>query len=271
MMLLSAWSLLALALAGNVAEAPSSKDAGLLVALVRGVRAADYRGEREELSRLAGALEAVKDPRLAPYRLYWEGFAKWRRALNGFNETPTPPDLEADLDAGIAAFRAALVEKPDWVEARIGIIGCAGPLFFLARNDPPRIEALREEFLPIAREMREKDAENGRALWLTGQTLLGAPPPTGSQPAKAADTFHRGIEQALAEARQLEPGEPEWIPHWGGAENLMNLAYLYSHSPLNNRDLALAYAEGALVAAPEWHYVREVLLPQIRALPQSGR
>jgi len=31
--------------------------------------------------------------------------------------------------------------------------------------------------------------------------------------------------------------------------------------------LALAYAEGALTAVPEWHYVRDVLLPQIEALP----
>jgi hypothetical protein len=31
--------------------------------------------------------------------------------------------------------------------------------------------------------------------------------------------------------------------------------------------LALAYAEGALTAVPEWHYVRDILLPQIEALP----
>jgi hypothetical protein len=51
----------------------------------------------------------------------------------------------------------------------------------------------------------------------------------------------------------------------------MNLAYLYSHSALQNRALALAYAEGALVAAPDWHYVRDILMPQIRALGEPGR
>jgi hypothetical protein len=56
-------------------------------------------------------------------------------------------------------------------------------------------------------------------------------------------------------------------PRRGGAENLINVAYLYSHSALANRALALTYAEGA-VAAPEWHYVRDVLWPQILELPR---
>jgi len=47
----------------------------------------------------------------------------------------------------------------------------------------------------------------------------------------------------------------------------VNLAYLYPHSGLANRDLALAYAEGALVAAPEWHYVRDILWLTILELP----
>ena len=62
-----------------------------------------------------------------------------------------PRDLEADLKAGIASFRAALAEKPDWIEARIGIVGCAGPLLFLAGDDAPRREAVLKEYLPVAR------------------------------------------------------------------------------------------------------------------------
>jgi hypothetical protein len=103
-----------------------------------------------------------------------------------------------------------------------------------------------------------------------GQTQFGARRPTGGDPAKAAATFHRGIEAALAEARRTAD-EPVSIPLWGGAANLMNLAYLCSHSLLANRDLALASAEGALVAAPEWHHVRDILWPQILELPQLRR
>jgi hypothetical protein len=63
---------------------------------------------------------------------------------------------------------------------------------------------------------------------------------------------------------------PPWVPAWGGPENLMNLAYLHTHSSLVNRPLALAYAQGALVAVPYWSYLKDILLPQIEALP-AGR
>jgi len=238
--------------------------------VVREIQSADYRGARADLARLAGVLEQEQDPKLAAYRHYWRGFALWRRALNGFNETPTPPDLEADLLAAIASFRAAIAAQPDWIEPRIGIVGCAGPLLFLAKDDGTRRDALLQEYTPLAREMGEKGADNPRALWLAGQTQLGAPPPYGGDPAKAAATFHRGIEAALAEAQKVPASEPVWIPRWGGAENLMNLAYLYTHSTTKNRDLALAYVEGALVAAPEWHYVRDILRPKTLELPQAA-
>jgi hypothetical protein len=260
------WAFSAIVLMGSGASAAAG---ATLPDLVREVRSADYRGARAELQRLAGALDAIKDPKLAAYRYYWRGFAEWRRALNGFNESPFPSDLEDDLKAGLASFRAALAEKPDWIEARIGMVGCASGLLFLAKGDAERTQAILSDYTPVAREMRDKGGDNPRALWLTGGAQLGAPPPYGGDAFKAAATFRRGIEAALAEARQLEDGEPVWIPRWGGAENLMNLAYLYTHTPLANRDLALAYAEGALVAAPEWHYVRDILWPQIQALAPS--
>ena len=50
----------------------------------------------------------------------------------------------------------------------------------------------------------------------------------------------------------------------------MNLAYMYSHG--RRRTAALSPTRrGPLVAVPEWHYVRDVLMPQIEALPGGGR
>ena len=47
----------------------------------------------------------------------------------------------------------------------------------------------------------------------------------------------------------------------------MNLAYIYSRANPPDRAVALAYAEGAATAVPEWHFVRDILIPQIEALP----
>jgi hypothetical protein len=264
----TALTLVALSLAARGAQLTHSKDATHLATLVDAIRAADYRGERAVLDRLATSLDTVREPELLAYRHYWRGFAKWRRALNGFNETPTPPDLETDLTSAVSSFEAALAAKPGWIEAQVGVMGCGGPLLFLAGDDTARRDAILKAYVPVARTVKETAGENPRALWLLGQTELGAPPPYGGDAAKAAATFHRGLVAALAETRSMPADEPAWVPRWGAAENLMNLAYLYSHSPLANRALARAYAEGTLVAVPDWHYVRDVLRPQIEALPE---
>jgi hypothetical protein len=83
-----------LALSLAVLAGPEAVAAGApalaLPEVVRAIQSADYRGARGDLQRLAALLGDAKDPELAAYRHYWRGFALWRRALNGFNETPTP-------------------------------------------------------------------------------------------------------------------------------------------------------------------------------------
>jgi hypothetical protein len=152
-------------------------DASKLAELVRGIRGADYRAEREELRRLAARLDEVKDPRLAAYREYWRGFARWRRALNAFNETPNPGDILEDLEGAIGSFRAALVRQPEWIEAKVGIAGCSASLFCLVGQDAKRRDALLTKYLPVWKDMSEKGQQNPRVLWLVGGSQVSAPPP----------------------------------------------------------------------------------------------
>jgi hypothetical protein len=87
------------------AEAPAPPCGGeRMAAIVKEVMLADYRGDRAALDRLDVVLGELEGQTLGEYREYWRGFARWRRALNGFNETPTPADLSADLEEAIAHF-----------------------------------------------------------------------------------------------------------------------------------------------------------------------
>jgi hypothetical protein len=66
--------------------------------IVAKIQRADYEGDRAALNGLYdGLVPFVDEPELASRVRYWRGFAKWRRAINGFGETPTPKDLSPDL------------------------------------------------------------------------------------------------------------------------------------------------------------------------------
>jgi hypothetical protein len=262
------WTLMALAFVDPKIKATA--DELKLVELVRGIRSADYRGQRDELKRLDAGLDQVKSTKLGAYREYWRGFARWRRAINGFNETPLPHDVKADLEGGIASFRAALVQEPDWIEAKLGVAGCAASLFYLAAGDKPKLDALLAEYLPVWQELRDKGQSNPRVLWLIGGSQLSAPPPVGGDPVKAAATYRRGLEAARAEALRPEK-PPEWVPTWGAPEHLMSLAYVYSTGALADRDVAQGYVDGTLAMVPDWHYVKDVLAPKVQALPPRAR
>jgi hypothetical protein len=157
--------------AARPAPAPSA-GAQRLESLARQVMAADYGGDRAELRRLVTALHEVQEPELQAYRGYWEGFAHWRRAINGFNEKPFPPDLKDDLQSAIASFRSAAGDRPDWIEPKIAMAGASAGLLFLTADDPVRHEQVLREFVPsIARwrrrgpRTRARSGSSGAASW----------------------------------------------------------------------------------------------------------
>jgi hypothetical protein len=237
-----------------------------LTELVAQVRSADYRGDRAALAKLDDELGRLDAGKLNDYRDYWRGFALWRRALNGFNEKPAPDDLEADVEKALARFKSALAIHPDWIEARLAMVGLWGNQIYLVGKDDEKKKAILAEAGPTFKFIMANAGDNPRALWIRGGMEAWAPPPTGGDLAKAGATLRYGVECARREAL-AHPNPPGWVPTWGGPENLMNLAYVYSRAQPPDRAVALAYAEGAATAVPEWHFVSDILIPQIQALP----
>ena len=118
---------------------PADKDsAGLardsVIRIVQQVQRADYEGDRASLNALyEQLLPFVDEPEIASRVRYWRGFAKWRRGVSGFNETPTPPDLADDLTAGESEFYAAIQRDPGFVDAKVGAASCVGTRLFLEK------------------------------------------------------------------------------------------------------------------------------------------
>ena len=78
---------------------------------------------------------------------------------------------------------------------------------------------------------------------------------------KAIETYERGLELARKQKGSVtDPLEPTW----GEPEMLMNLAWSSQNRATPDSDAAEKNARAALAIVPSWHYVRDILLPQIR-------
>lgn len=223
----------------------------------------DYRGDRAQLLARAEGLAKIRGERHAKYREYWIAFAYWRRGLNGMNETPKPADVGEDFVRCEAHARAALALDAGFEDARGALMGCLmGQFWAGAVPEDRRAEWIRQG-TEVMQPLMKNASSNPRSLWLVG--MQQAYRPAGGDTNTAIATWKRGLAGAREEALAAASRDP-WVPSWGAPEILMNLANFHTYTK-PDRSLARAYAEGALAMAPEWHYVRDILMPAIEKLP----
>jgi hypothetical protein len=234
-----------------------------IIHIVTQIQRADYEGDRPALKRLHDDLSPIpKDNKLASQVLYWRGFALWRRAINGFNENPTPKDLEDDLTRAVADFKDAIARDPASVEPKIGAGSALGYLMYLHKNDPIRIQGLLQQSSPLLKEAMTTAPDNPRLLWVLGPIRWSSPPDRGGGQDKAFDGYNKGLEAIRSQKRDVsDPLEPSW----GEPELLMSLAWSNLNRTKPDLNAAEQDAQAALKMVPYWHYVRDILMPQIRA------
>jgi len=232
-----------------------------VIKIVRQIQRADYEGDRASLKRLREALAPVEqDRKLASRVRYWRGFALWRRAMNGFNESVDPKELEEDLNQAVGEFDEALRMDPGFVDAKVGAISCLSNLIFLNQSNAARVQELVAQAVPLRKEAEAAEPENPRLLWVLGPICWYAPPERGCSQDKAIEMDKKGLEVARKQkAVTSDPLEPSW----GEPELLAALAWANLHRAVPDPNAAEQYARSALEIVPYWHYVRDILIPQI--------
>ncbi len=238
--------------------------------LAAAIRRADYAGDRDALRRLYEAMDIdITDPGLASRVHYWRGFALWRKALNGFNESEHPQVLEADLRQAAAEFRAAQRFEPGFADAQAGEAACLANLGFLMRGgDTLRARELLLQSWGLLHLASAVSPDNPRVLWVLAANQFYAPAAMGGGQAVGHASYSRALELARRHAaRAVDPLEPAW----GEPETLMMLAFTHFNQATPDVEQAERYARAALALVPDWHYVRDVLLVQIREAQALAR
>ena len=248
--------------------APSADPARKTVAsLAAKIQRADYEGDRQALATLAPRLDPyVASGPLASRALYWRGFALWRRAFNGFNENADPKDLERDLAAAAKDFAEAGARDAGFADARPAAASCAFSLAYLAREDAARRQDYVAQGVAWMAEGAKIAPENPRLLWIQGGGEWYRASGNAEGQAKALRTYERALEIA----RRLRGTVKDPLePSWGEPELLMSLAWSHLTGVDTNVEAAERAANAALAMVPNWHYLRDILLPQIRAARKS--
>jgi tetratricopeptide (TPR) repeat protein len=244
------------------AFARADKPHDQVVKIVRQIQHADYADDRAALKQLYAELAPFVDNKEISSRvLYWRGFALWRRAINGFNDSVDAKEQEADLNQAIKEFNDAISKDPNFVDAKVGAASCMGYLMFMARDNQARIQELMTQSTPLLKSAMEAEPDNPRLLWVLGPIRWTTPPERGGGQQKAFDTYQRGL-QSIHGGKYVSKDPLD--PSWGEPELLMNLAWSYLNCDKPNFDLAQQNADAALALVPYWHYVRDILLVQIK-------
>jgi tetratricopeptide (TPR) repeat protein len=231
--------------------------------IVAQIQKADYEGDRKALLTLAGEIGPyTKTGPLASRALYWRGFAMWRRALNGFNDSVDPKELGKDLTEAVRDFTDAAAKDPEFVDPKAAASACLFSLSYLNKDDAERRQGYIAQGVKLLDEAKKAAPENPRVLWVKGGGEWWVPAERGGGQAKAIETYERGLELARKQRGSMnDPLEPTS----GEPELLMSLAWSYLNRAEPDAAAAESDARAALALVPNWHYVRDILLPQIRA------
>jgi len=249
--------------------APAERPRETVLKLVTQIQRADYEGNRVALQSLYAGLQPFNaDEKLASRVRYWRGFALWRRAINGFNDSADPKDLEHDLTQAIAEFKESSAKDPAFVDATVGTISCLGNLMYLARGHADRVQELLAQSIPLVKEVRASHPDNPRFVWVLGPILWNTPAERGGGQDKAIESYLKGLESARKlKGTATDPLEPSW----GEPELLMSLAWSTLNRATPDVNAADQYAHSALALVPYWHYVRDILLPQIQTAKAAAK
>jgi tetratricopeptide (TPR) repeat protein len=219
---------------------------------------ADYRGDLARLTSLRTELAELRDDPAQGYLAdYWSGYASHRIAMNGTNSGMPLPETRKHLEQAVADYESSLAKNAKFADAYTAAALAHGWLANAAFF-PEDAAAPKQHFdaaVRLQKKAEELEPSNPRVLWTKAAFYFYSPPDRGGSVDKAMELYRQQIEAS-------KPVPPDSaLPDWGKAEALMSLAF--AHMMKKDFEAAHKAASDALRVQPRWHYVKDILIPQI--------
>ena len=252
-----------LTFAPSLGEAAEKGPREEVIRIVTQIQRADYEADRATLKKsYDGLMPYLENKELASRVRYWRGFALWRSGINGGNDPScNHTELENEFKQAADEFKEALAKDAGFVDAKIGMISCLGYVAYYHRKEKERLTQLLGKIFPLVKEAKESAPDNPRLIWVMGPILWNTPVDRGGGVDKVIESYERGLEICS----RMKAPEDALEPSWGKPELMMSLAYTYLHKAPPDVNAAERMGRGALELVPHWHYLRDILMPQIVA------
>src|SRR5438067_7261249 len=131
--------------------------------IVSQIQRADYEGDRTALKKYYDELTPfLENKKLASRIRYWRGFDLWRSAINGFNDSVDPNELERLFMQAVDEFKDAAARDPAFIDAKVGMISCLGYVTYIHRKEPERMQELMTRITPLIKEAQAAEPDNPR-------------------------------------------------------------------------------------------------------------
>ena len=249
---------LAVMLAFTIGAAPTQHPRGALIEARNLAYDANYRNDQAGLRFAAASLEALtKDAAVAPYAHYYASFTYWSLAGSQFTAKDTAGALESGRRAADHA-RLALAARPDDAEMHAAV---SNALIVVMILDKPNFEPLYAELKTFRASALKLAPANPRVVMLDASIMFNDPSEKDG-PARGLARWEEAVR--LFDREAAEPHVDPVVPRWGHALAYGWQAGLYLRMTPPRKAEARRAAGIALAMRPDFWWVRETVLPQLR-------
>jgi hypothetical protein len=158
-----------------------------------------------------------------------------------------------------------MIVDPQFADAKAGLLHALGFQLFLSNGDQEIMQPIISRMGPVMSALRMNEQDNPRMIWVLGQSEWRTPPTwTRDRVLERQEGVIAGYRRGLDLQRaQREAARGDLDPRWGEPELLMSIAWAQLNKAAPDLAAAERAAREALALVPHWHYVRDILLPQI--------